>query len=129
MMMYGQVGAVGLLSLLSFAAASETITISATTSWGTWDGWGVSLAWWATRFGTRDDLADIFFTTKTTTLNGVSLPGLGFNIARYNAGACSKNKLADGAVMVESPNIISTHQLDGFWLNPTSTSPTCKSGA
>jgi galactan endo-1,6-beta-galactosidase len=126
-MMYGQVGAVGLLSLLSFAAASETTTISATTSWGKWEGWGVSLAWWGAKFGSRDDLADIFFSTSTTKFSGVSLPGLGFNIARYNAGACSSNKLADGSKMVVSPNIISSHQLAGFWLNPTSSSPTCKS--
>jgi hypothetical protein len=52
----------------------------------------VSLAWWAKKIGARTDLADLIFTTKTTTFNGQSVSGLGFNIARYNVGACSTNK-------------------------------------
>src|SRR5262245_2621415 len=60
--------------------ADYTTTINPSTSWGVWEGWGCSLAWWGNVFGNRDDLADIIFTTKTTTLNGESFPGLGLNI-------------------------------------------------
>ena len=126
-MMYRQVGAAGLLTLLPLAAANVTTTISPSTSYGTWQGWGVSLAWWAAQFGQRDDLADIFFTTDSTTFNGVSVPGLGFNIARYNAGACSWNTESDGSTMVVSPDITSSRQMDGFWVNWASNDPTSTS--
>lgn len=102
--------------------ADETTTISSSTDWGTWDGWGVSLAWWAAAFGDRDDLADIFFSLDDTTYNNQSLPGLGFNIARYNAGACSWNSI-NGSTMVVSPDMIPSRQMSGYWLNWYSTSP------
>ena len=73
------------------ASADATIAINPATKYGTWEGWGTSLAWWANVFGARDDFADLWFTTKTTTYNGTALPGLGMNIARYNLGACSWN--------------------------------------
>jgi len=41
------------------ARADYTTTVQPTTSYGVWDGWGCSLAWWANVFGTRDDLADL----------------------------------------------------------------------
>ena len=31
---------------------------------GVWEGFGTSLAWWAVAFGDREDVADLFFTTK-----------------------------------------------------------------
>lgn len=101
-------------------AADETTTISSSTNWGTWEGWGVSLAWWAKAFGTNDDLADIFFRTDTVTWDSQSLPGLGLNIVRYNAGACSWNTY-DNDTMVVSPDIIASRQMDGYWLNWAST--------
>lgn len=102
------------------ATADETTTINSSTDWGTWEGWGVSLAWWAKAFGTNDDLADIFFSTDTVTWDNQSLPGLGLNIARYNAGACSWNTY-DNATMVVSPDMILSRQMDGYWLNWAST--------
>lgn len=54
------------------ARADATIAVSPGTSYGTWEGWGTSLAWWANVFGARDDFADIFFTTKSTSYNGTS---------------------------------------------------------
>lgn len=101
-------------------AADETTTINSSTDWGTWEGWGVSLAWWAKAFGTNDDLADIFFSTEMVSWDSQSLPGLGLNIVRYNAGACSWNTY-DGDTMVVSPDIISSRQMDGYWLNWAST--------
>ena len=106
--------------------ADLTTTIDAKSNLGTWEGWGTSLAWWAQAFGTRDDLADIFFTAKTVSLNGQSLPGLGFNIARYNAGACSSNSI-NGTRMVLSPKMIPSRKMEGFWLDWASTSPALSS--
>lgn len=89
---------------------------------GTWQGWGTSLCWWANVFGDRDDLADMFFTRETVAFGGYRLPGLGLNIVRYNAGACSWNSV-DGESMAESPNIPRYKQLEGFWLDWNSTDP------
>ncbi|KNG45990.1 glycoside hydrolase family 30 protein [Stemphylium lycopersici] len=96
--------------------ADTTTTINPRSNWGTWEGWGTSLAWWAQQFGDRDDLADIFFTLGQTRFGGQTLPGLGFNHARYNAGACSWNSV-DGESMVVSPNVKRSRQMEGFWLD------------
>lgn len=83
-----------------------------------WEGWGTSLAWWANVFGQRDDLADIVFSMDEVVLpeSGQKLPGLGLNIARYNAGGCSFNTY-DNTQMDASPNIPSWKQMEGFWLD------------
>ncbi|GAB2742389.1 glycoside hydrolase [Streptomyces bullii] len=96
------------------AHADATIAVNPSTTYGAWEGWGTSLAWWANVFGARDDFADLFFTTKSVTYDGRSLPGLGFTIARYNLGACSWNTV-DGASMVASPNIPRFKQIEGYW--------------
>ncbi|KAK4186964.1 family 5 putative glycoside hydrolase [Podospora australis] len=111
---------------LPMAQADLTTVIDAKSNRGTWEGWGTSLAWWAQAFGNRDDLADIFFTTKTVNWQGQSLPGLGFNIARYNAGACSSNSI-NGTKMVVSPKMIPSRQMEGFWIDWTSTNPSSSS--
>lgn len=97
-----------------------------TTDWGTWQGWGTSLCWWANVFGAREDVADLFFTTKDVAYDGQQLPGLGMNIVRYNAGACTWNEI-DGERMVESPNIPRYKQLEGFWLDWHSEDPASSS--
>lgn len=104
--------------------AVEIITVQPDpgVNYGTWDGWGVSLCWWASVFGQREDLADLMFTTKATRLDGVTLPGLGLNIARYNAGACSTNAV-NGEFMQRSPNILASRQIAGYWLDSRSADP------
>jgi galactan endo-1,6-beta-galactosidase len=97
-------------------------TINPGSRWGTWDGWGVSLCWWANVFGTRDDLADLLFTTNYTVLNGLTMPGLGLNIARYNAGGCGSNSV-NGTNMQVSPNILAFRQIEGFWQDWNSSDP------
>ena len=87
-----------------------------------WDGWGVSLCWWAKVYGDRDDIADAVFTTKTVRVEQTEVPGLGLNIARYNAGACSWNEI-DGRKMVVSKHILPFRQIDSFWLDPRSSDP------
>lgn len=88
----------------------------------TWEGWGTSLCWFAAAFGDRDDLADTLFTNRTTRLGTESLPGLGLNIVRYNAGACADREV-DGQRMQVSPNIPAWKQIEGFWLDGKSTDP------
>ena len=121
-----------LLSLLVAAnmcgrgAADTTTTVNPATNWGTWEGWGTSLAWWAAAFGDRDDLADLFFSTKSVNFGGKTVPGLGFNIARYNAGASSKNSV-NGESMVVSPKMILSRQVEGFWTDWSSADPASSS--
>ncbi|KAH9897096.1 glycoside hydrolase superfamily [Xylariomycetidae sp. FL2044] len=115
-----------LLASIRISCADETTTLAPSSTFGTWEGWGVSLAWWAAAFGTRDDLASLFFSLDDTTYDGASVPGLGLTIARYNAGACSWNTI-DGEAMVESPAIIASRQIEGYWLNWDSTDPTSSS--
>lgn len=109
-----------------FAAADETWTINASSNWGTWEGWGVSLAWWAKAFGNRDDLADILFSLDNTTFSSKSVPGLGFNIARYNAGACSSNTY-NGTSMSVPSTMKKSRQIDGFWWDWASKDPSSSS--
>lgn len=108
------------------ARADSSITVSPGTSYGSWEGWGTSLAWWANVFGDRDDFADIFFTTNSVTYNGKSLPGLGLNIARYNLGGCSWNTY-NGSSMVASANIPAFKQIEGYWHDWASEDPTTSS--
>jgi galactan endo-1,6-beta-galactosidase len=107
---------------LNFQTPAPAPILNLSANWGVWQGWGCSLCWWANVFGTRSDLANIVFTTNYTALNGVNLPGLGMNIARYNAGGCGANSV-NGQSMVASPNIPGWKQIQGFWLNPSSSDP------
>ncbi len=105
------------------AHADATIAVNPGTTYGTWEGWGTSLAWWGNVFGTRDDFADLFFTTRSVTYNGTPLPGLGLNIARYNLGACGWNSV-NGERMVASPNIPAFKQIEGYWQDWNNEDPT-----
>ncbi|WP_261718499.1 glycoside hydrolase [Streptomyces sp. FZ201] len=105
------------------AHADATIAVDPGTTYGTWEGWGTSLAWWGNVFGTRDDFADLFFTTRSVTYNGTPLPGLGLNIARYNLGACGWNSV-NGERMVASPNIPAFKQIEGYWQDWNNEDPT-----
>jgi galactan endo-1,6-beta-galactosidase len=118
--------AVTVLLTMGVARADYTTRINPSDARGTWEGWGCSLAWWANVFGNRDDLADLLFTKQYITLNGQTLPGLGMNIVRYNAGACT-NVAINGETMVASPNIPAFKQIEGFWLNWFSSDPTSTS--
>ena len=91
-------------------------------SQGKWDGWGTSLCWFANVFGDRDDVADVLFTLKSVKLDDQILPGLGLNIVRYNAGACSTNEV-NGQKIVLSPSIPIWKQIEGFWLDGKSEDP------
>jgi galactan endo-1,6-beta-galactosidase len=103
-------------------AADKEFVVDPSQDHGKWEAWGTSLCWWANVFGDRDDLADLFFTTKTVNFQGRDLPGLGYNFARYNAGACSSNEV-DGEKMRVSKIIMPYRQMQGFWLDGKSEDP------
>ncbi|KAA2266591.1 beta-1,6-galactanase [Solihabitans fulvus] len=119
-------GAAAATYLADPANADYTTTVNPSVNWGTWEGWGTSLAWWAAAFGDRDDLADIFFTRNTVQYQGQSLPGLGLNIVRYNAGASTWHSI-NGESMVTSPNMIPGRQVEGYWLDWYSADPASSS--
>ncbi|HET9143795.1 glycoside hydrolase [Actinophytocola sp.] len=108
--------------LAGTARADQTVLVDPVADFGRWEGWGTSLAWWANVFGDRDDLADLWFTTRTVTYQGIPLPGLGMNIARYNLGACGFNTVL-GERMVASPNIPPFKQIEGYWQDWTNEDP------
>jgi len=117
---------IGTLIYMVPALADQSFGVKSTTNWGTWEGWGTSLAWWGQVYGNRDDVANIFFSYASTSLNGQSIPGLGLNIVRYNAGACSSNSY-QGSKMVVSSTIRPWRQMDGFWVDGTSSNPSSSS--
>lgn len=105
--------------------ADQTTNITNSPYTDSWDGWGVSLAWWANVFGDREDLADVVFSRNSTHWGPgeQTLPGLGLNIVRYNAGASSWNKVNGSVSMAASPKIPSSKQIPGYWLDGQSTDP------
>jgi galactan endo-1,6-beta-galactosidase len=103
-------------------AEPVTVTLDPAAKQGSWDGWGASLCWWAAVFGDRTDLADAMFTTQAVRVEGELLPGLGLNIARYNAGACGWRKIGERE-MKKSKIILPYRQMQGFWLDDRSSDP------
>ncbi|SDE13434.1 glycoside hydrolase [Glycomyces harbinensis] len=120
------VGGLGAAAVPAAAQADYSTTVNPATDWGAWEGWGTSLCWWGKAFGNRNDLADIMFTRNTVALGGTSLPGLGMNIVRYNAGACSWNSIG-GESMAVSPNMMPSRQMEGYWLDWNSSDPASSS--
>jgi galactan endo-1,6-beta-galactosidase len=113
-----------LLGQTSMVRADYSVNLNPRQSWGVWEGWGTSLAWWAKVFGQSNQLADLMFTTNYVTLNGYNLPGLGLNIVRYNAGASSWVPITNGnnvETMVVPWTMNPDRQMEGFWINWNST--------
>ena len=102
----------------SSAAAPVAIAILPNSSFGSWEGWGVSLAWSGVVWGSSAPLADAIFSLADAVElpNLGAVPGLGFNIARYNVGG-SSNKSADGNRIVYSKNIPWWKQARGFQID------------
>ncbi|PRP82944.1 endo-beta-1,6-galactanase [Planoprotostelium fungivorum] len=119
-----------LFSCLVAYCACDEVRIIPSIQYGVWEGWGASLAWWGKQFGDRDDFADLFFTMDQVNItNGADswvLPGLGFNIVRYNAGATS-HKPYDGKSMSESWLIPPERQIDALWVDWGSQDPSSSS--
>ena len=100
----------------SIVKADNTVVVSSSETFGTWEGWGTSLCWWANQFGDRDDMADILFTQNDVKWDGHRLPGLGLNIVRYNLGG-------SGPGMTASPKNPPFKQIEAFWLDWKSRDP------
>lgn len=111
----------GLTPLCSLFSA-PAIAIDPAVRHGVWEGWGASLCWFAKVLGGRNDVADVLFTSKQVTLDRQTVPGLGLNIVRYNAGACSWNDVA-GRRMAVSKTILPFRQIEGFWVDGKSPNP------
>lgn len=112
--------------------AVDCVLVDPTKDWGTWEGWGVSLSWWANILGSRDDIADLVFTMEKVEVAGIAgahreaIPGLGLNIARYNLGASGWRPYRSSS-MAESPVIPHWKQIEGLWLDGASSDPTSSS--
>ena len=109
-------------TLLMCALQTQTVSLSPDKTSEPWQGWGTSLCWMGKVFGQREDLADALFTTKEVQIGSGVVPGLGMNIVRYNAGACSWN-VVGGRRMVTSKIILPYRQMEAFWLDPTKPAP------
>ena len=112
------------------ARADYWMTNQPASKWGSWDGWGCSLSWWANvnQFGTNTLLANLIFSTNYTTYNSSNVPGLGYNIVRYNAGAESWNSIGTNNMYVTT-NLTQYpyRQIPGYWTNWNSTNPASSS--
>lgn len=107
-----------LTTLLMCALRTSDLKLTTDHLGAPWQGWGTSLCWMGEVFGQREDLADALFTTKNVDMGSEVIPGLGMNIVRYNAGACSWNSVGDRK-MQKSKIILPYRQMEAFWLDPS----------
>ena len=76
-----------LLSAASAASPPIVFAVLPSQTYGTWEGWGVSLAWSGVVWGSSVPLADALFSLQDAVQmpDGLgAVPGLGLNIVRYN---------------------------------------------
>lgn len=113
------------------ARADYTVMVDPSDDRGTWEGWGGSLAWWGNGIGSssyQDTYADLLFTLKPVRFFGVTLPGLGLNIARYNIGGGGRPSDNIGGTVDKRPSSMPWYKdIDGYWTdwydsNPASAS-------
>jgi galactan endo-1,6-beta-galactosidase len=110
------------LHAASASSAPIAFAVLPSQTYGTWEGWGVSLAWSGVVWGSSVPLADALFSLQDAVQmpDGLgAVPGLGLNIARFNVGG-SSNATAGGDRMQLSPNIPWWKQAHGFQLDWTS---------
>lgn len=109
-------------ALLVCAFQTSNVKLTADHLGAPWQGWGTSLCWMGKVFGQREDLADALFTEKDVEIGSEVLPGLGMNIVRYNAGACTWNSVGERK-MQTSKIIMPYRQMEAFWHNPSKPDP------
>lgn len=109
-----------LMALSASAWSSTTAVVNPRVQFGTWRGWGCSLAWWANELGDRQDVADLLYSFRATKVGADTLPGLGLNIVRYNVGG-------SGPGMVVSKALPVARQIQGFWVDGNSEDPASSS--
>ncbi|MEE1826532.1 glycoside hydrolase [Streptomyces sp. BE20] len=120
--MAAPLGAMAMAAGTGRAWADFSTTVDPTVQWGTWEGWGTSLAWWANKLGPREDLADVLFTRNTVPYLGQQLPGLGMNIVRYCAGA-SGDYAVGGRQMQSTSGLDGLKKIEGFQRDWSSADP------
>jgi galactan endo-1,6-beta-galactosidase len=120
-------------TLLFGSAHAASVTVSVSPFYVVWEGWGVSLCWWAGVFGTREDIADALYTLTpaASVANNIqstpwTVPALGLNIARYNVGGSSTKSYA-GASMTSSGRVPQFRFMDGYWIDWASSDPASSS--
>jgi len=118
--------------LPNLSRADYWMTNQPASSYGTWDGWGCSLSWWANvdQFGTNELMASLIFSTNDVSYDGSTVPGLGFNIVRYNLGAECSTPVGTSQMylptnMTEYP--YNYREMEGYWTNWYSTNITSSS--
>jgi galactan endo-1,6-beta-galactosidase len=110
------------------ADANDATAVDPSKNYGNWQGWGAALSWWATVFGASNTLADLLYTRDDVSYNGVDYPGLGLNVVRYNVGACTYNTVGSPPVAMNiSSNIPRYKQIEGYWLDWSSSDPASSS--
>ncbi|MFF2040125.1 glycoside hydrolase [Kitasatospora sp. NPDC058170] len=109
-------GAAGVALGAGTAHADFATVLNPATDWGPWEGWGTSLGWWAKHVGPDQAVADALFGRGRTELLGQTVPGLGLNIVRYNAGASGVNSI-DGRTMQPAPVIDDYKHIEGYQLD------------
>ena len=117
------------------ASADYTTTVNPNTNWGIWKGWGCSLAWWANEYGANTNMADAIFTLKNpielaSSVGTYPVPGLGFNVARYNVGGTSTDPItiAGATYYPSNPSTYSSYRMiQNYWLDWGSADPTSSS--
>jgi galactan endo-1,6-beta-galactosidase len=106
------------------AYADYSTIVDPSKNYGTWEGWGAALSWWANVFGMDNTLADLFYTRGTVSYQGGGYPGLGLNVVRYDVGACTSQPVGTPPVsMTISPNFAPYKRIEGYWLNWNSSDP------
>lgn len=130
--------AASLVAALTFgggtqARADYVATPNPSSNFGTWQGWGCSLAWWANAFGDRNDLADAVFTTNasvtlSTHAGTYSVPGLGMNVVRYNIGGYGTRPVGTTVPVYPATSTLpGFKRIPGYWLDWYSTDPSSSS--
>jgi len=117
------------------ARADYTTIVNPGTNWGTWQGWGCSLAWWANQFGTNTNMADVVYTlnnpiTFNSNAGSYPLPGLGLNVVRYNVGGTSTSPITVGGTTYTPNNPSSLppfRMIQNYWLDWGSSNPSSSS--
>jgi galactan endo-1,6-beta-galactosidase len=100
------------------AHSSVSISVDRSHDFGTWEGWGSSLAWWGRAVGgtqNADYYADLIYTTKETD----GLPGIGLNIVRYNVGGGGINQPQEN----KGQKLQWQMDIHGYWTDPEIRAP------